>query len=1088
MINKKHTVFGRFEEASEKFSNNTAISHGEIRCTYGELKDRCNYFSGCLDLESNIIATWLSPGLNLVAIALAIFQREKIYMPLSSDLGNNRINDVFSTTDCKVIVTDDENKEVCIQTLKTLNLDVDYVFIVSGGEMYLCDKNGNEARPLKAQSLEQYPDLVKDESYIFYTSGTSGSGKAILGSHKALMHFLDWEIKTFEICEGYNTSLLSNITFDASLRDMFIPLTSGGTLCIPPKNVKENLSGLASWIDEQGISMIHCVPSIFRLLLKEYEEWPPGDKLRWLKHILMAGEVLYNSDFHRWQQCIGKHVELVNLYGTSETTLAKTFHRIEAVSEKSSASIHVGQPIDDAFIAIINNNKLCKIGEIGEVYIKTPYMTKGYYNNENLNKKVFVQNPLTDQKDLLHKTGDLGRYLPARDIEILGRTDSQVKVNGIRVELEEIEQAIYSFNSIESAVAVPYTSKDNQIVLIAYYVGRGVDEEKLKSHLRSDLSDSLVPAYFKKMEELPLNVNGKIDKKALPGLEEIIGGDINEYEAPATEIERSLELIWKDVLGIKKISRKSSFFDVGGTSLRCLQAISKIYKKFGVLVKVSEFFDKPSIMVLADHIEKEKIVDFKTIPLATTRDYYDLSHAQRRIWILDQVATESRAYNVPNAFKLKGELDVEVFKQSIKTLISRHESLRTIFITVDTVPKQVIKDDISFEVDFLDLRGYKEKEAEIDNCLKTELLHRFKLEKGPLVRAKLLQTNDREFVFLFTLHHIISDGWSIDVLTDELFSLYDYYSGGGTKMLEDLKLQYKDYAEWLKCEEKTSTLTSHKDYWAGKLYRLNSDDTITPDYPRLDKITYEAKTQSHVIDNKLREKIKAYCKLNNVSQYMFFHAIWLVVIYGKSKMNDIVLGSPVAGRNHPSLQNQVGLFMNMMLLRTQFEKGDRFSELLQNVRKSTIDGLDHSEYPFDLIIKELNINTEVNRNPVYDIGYTYIDELESNQRENSNFKNVNIEYMTTKFEFIKADLWFKILDLSEELMIDISYNINLFKDLTINRMLSEVNFLIEQAIESPNLSIDELHELVNKNMQTIKLQNKKSTKEKNLGLLREMMI
>lgn len=1087
-LREQQTVYSRFLETAQVSLEKNAISYGNIDCTYRELKDRSSYIANCLEEDPKIIATWLLPGVDLVATTLAIFKSGKIYMPLSADLGNNRLKDMFSSTSCKVIITNTASKHICLKTIYALNLPVDYLYVIHGAsELIKCSINAEETKEITHTEEESITKNI-DESYIFYTSGTTGSGKAILGSHTSLLHFLDWEIKTFNISSSDRISLLSNITFDASLRDMFIPLIAGGTLCIPKKVVKNNLAELAHWIENVGISIIHCVPSIFRLLLKEFEELSQESRPRLLglKHVLMAGEPIYVRDVERWRNCIGNNVELVNLYGTSETTLAKTFHRIGEISEIANQSIHAGQPIADTFVAIINNNNaLCKIGEIGEVYIKTPFMTKGYYNNPDLNKQVFVQNPLVEKEDIIYKTGDLGRYLPGRDIEILGRQDSQVKVNGIRVELEEVEQAILTASGAREVLVIPHTTKENQVLLIAYYTGEHINEDELKNKLRVTLNNGFVPSYLKKMEELPLTVNGKVDKKLLPALSEIINQNEGSYEAPQTDTERSLELIWKDVLGVKRANRSSSFFDIGGTSLRCLQAISKIYKKFQVLVKVSEFFDMPNIVALAAHIDNEKSVEFDDIPLVPEQPYYQISKAQRRIWILDQVAEEKRAYNVPNTFRLKGQLDIEAFKKSIQTLVQRHESLRTNFVAIDTVPMQIIRNE-NIHVQYMDLRGDLNVELKIEEHIRAASSMSFDLEKDTLLRTQLIRTEEENFVFIFTLHHIIIDGWSIEVLTNDLFALYDHLSGGDSGALPPLKIQYKDYAAWHNLQLNTEAMKTHKRYWESVFEEELPSQTLELDFDRPSEMTFEGKTQSYAFNKEIKAKLKSYCKLHNVSLFMFFQAIWLVVFYVRSKQTDITIGSPVAGRNHPSLDNMVGLFMNMVVLRTKFEPSSSFSDFLQHIRKNTLKSLDHSAYLFDDLFKDLDLKVEKNRNPLYDVGYTFISELESSERRLSNFNKIDVEYLSTGFEFIKADMWFKVLDLSEDLIIDVSYNINLFKATSVSKILTDIQYLISIVLEDSYKTIEELGKLTEKNSHAIQIKHKKSIKERNLSMLRKI--
>ncbi len=439
-----------FETIVHQYPDHIAIEEESRVITYGELNVASNrlahMLSGIAGIgRAGMVSVIMPPGINLVTALLATFKAGGIYLPVDISFVKKRIAHIYNQTACEVIVTTEALKDQVVNLIEELDLQVKYVFILDEAGSVTCEGTEGLIQFSMLTDDMENPDPVnmpEDGNYIFYTSGSTGEPKAMLGAHRSLHHFISWQRREFEVTPGFKVSQLTQITFDASLRDIFLPLSTGGVLCIPSVETKTNPVKLLQWIRESRIDLIHCVPSLFRMLTKEIAVEKNSVSFADLRHILVAGEILYARDIQAWRQYAGNEVEIVNMYGASETTLVKTFHRIQEVPENPAQAIHVGKPIGDTFIAIINaDQNICRIGEIGEIYIKTTFTTKGYFKNEALTRQVFVQNPLIkDREDTIYKTGDMGRYLPDRSVEVLGRLDDQVKINGIRVELDEIKK------------------------------------------------------------------------------------------------------------------------------------------------------------------------------------------------------------------------------------------------------------------------------------------------------------------------------------------------------------------------------------------------------------------------------------------------------------------------------------------------------------------------------------------------------------------------------------------------------------------------------------------------------------------------
>jgi amino acid adenylation domain-containing protein len=460
-----------------------------------------------------------------------------------------------------------------------------------------------ENRPLRTG-----PD---DGCYIITTSASTGEPKAILGCQKGLSHFINWEIDEFGLNENVRVSLLSPVTFDVSLRDMFVPLTAGGTLCIPDEETRRNPGGLFKWLHGSGISLMHIVPTLFRLLTQEIEGQGGGEKaLPNLQYALIAGEPLYGSDVINWRKASENQIELVNLYGPSETTLAKLFNRIKDKNFGPNEIVPIGKPIPNTEVLIIKDWKLCPIGETGEIYIRTPFMSKGYYNDPRLNEISFVQNPLVnDCRDIVYKTGDLGQLLPDGNVRFEGRLDGQIKLQGKRVEIGEIEVVLRQHPQVREAAVAARQDAFGNMRLVGYVVAKSEEKatvESLRRHLGDKLPDYMVPGVFVTLKALPLSHNEKIDRKALPEPGRIRPEMEQAYVSPSTALEKALSDIWCHVLGLDRVGVYDNFFYLGGSSILAVKIISLVQQSLGIELPIVKLFQYPNISLLANYLNQNQ--------------------------------------------------------------------------------------------------------------------------------------------------------------------------------------------------------------------------------------------------------------------------------------------------------------------------------------------------------------------------------------------------------------------------------------------------------------------------------------------------
>lgn len=597
---KKTVVHSVFEKIAEQFPENIAIKEGDRYITYDTLNRKANRLAGAIHNKGvgrdTVVGLFLPAGIEYVISMLGVAKAGGIFMPLDIDSPGNLVKRLLMKVTPALIICNEARIEELYKEIAEYGLaDKIKCFSLFEAE----DSNLSDTNPeLKSKS--------DDGNYIIFTSGSTGEPKAILGCHKGLGHFINWEIKEFSLDDSIRVSQLAPTTFDVSLRDILVPLLTGGLLCIPSRDDMNNPRRLLFWMKDMGLTLVHCVPSIFRLLIKEIEGFKmPGDALPELKYILLAGEPLYVGDVLKWRSVVGGRIELVNIYGPSETTLAKAFNRIREVPYEPGRIIPIGKPIPNSALLIMKKNELCRIGEIGEIYIKTPFRSKGYYNDPELTAAYFVQNPLNlEEKDVIYKTGDLGRYLPDRSIEFLGRMDNQVKVNGIRIELAEIEKNVLRNKAIAQSVLVAHKTSRRENYLACYYVeNQKIEGEELRKYLRDWLPGYMIPSFFVRLEKFPLSLHGKIDRKALPKPEGLLYMNV-KYEAPRNETEARIAAIIGEIFGIEKVGLNNSFIKLGGDSLKAMRIVSRIYQAFGLEIRFQDIFPDGTVRMLAEKINQ----------------------------------------------------------------------------------------------------------------------------------------------------------------------------------------------------------------------------------------------------------------------------------------------------------------------------------------------------------------------------------------------------------------------------------------------------------------------------------------------------
>jgi len=855
----------------------------------------------------------------------------------------------------------------------------------------LPDRKTDEAlAPLKNYSTcEPGVKLTPDSlAYVAFTSGSTGIPKAIMGRHGPLAFFATWMREAFGLGDAEKISMLSGLSHDPLHRDIFTPLQLGATLCVPDQQDVIMSGGLSQWISQEKITVVNLTPAMCKLLA---ESTPNRHECRieTLRYAFFVGDVLSKSDVSRlWK--IAPLLTCVNLYGTTETQRALGYYivpRVDRIAGKWAAEgslereiLPLGWGIKNVQLLVLNDaNELAGVGELGEIYIRSPHLARGYLDDEALTKERFVINPFTKATaDRLYKTGDLGRYLPDGNLQFGGRKDQQVKIRGFRVEPAEIEAVLSRHPDVGQAAVIAREDIPGEKRLVAYVVAKtppALRANDLRSFLKEKLPEYMVPSTFVMMDALPLTPNAKIDRRALPPPERMRLESGVGFAAARTPTEEVLATIWSDVLGVTEVGIHDDFFELGGHSLLAVQIVSRLRDSFKVNLPLRVLFESPTVAGLAQSVEAEiRAVIHPTVPplVPVSRDNpLPLSYAQQRLWFLDQLEPHNPANNMPAAVRLTGPLNVEALGRTFNEITRRHESLRTSFPVVNGYPVQSIAAFLHGVLRLEDLSALPEdeREAEVERQATAEARRPFDLAKGPLFRVRLLRIAAEEHVVLLTMHHIISDGWSMGVFVRDAAALYQAFCDERPSPLEELRIQYADFAHWQQEWLQGDVLEAHLAYWKEALAGAPDSLALPTDRPRPATQSYRGARHSLVLAPSLVNSIHSVSRRQGVSPFMTMLTALKILLFRWTGQSDIIVGTVSANRNYPELANLIGCLIDFMPLRSKLSSDQTVLDLLGQVKATVLDSFSHQDCPFAKIIEAVKPNREAGRTPIYNVAF-----------------------------------------------------------------------------------------------------------------------
>ncbi|MCH7322498.1 amino acid adenylation domain-containing protein [Solibacillus sp. MA9] len=1015
---REKVIHELFEEQVNNVPDNIAVVFENKKLTYKELNERSNSLARVLKEKGVgpdvIVGIITERSVEVIVGIMAILKAGGAYLPIDFEYPQNRIKYMIENSNIRILLAQNDVRKYTDFGCEILDLSNENLF---------SEDNRNLDNIHSSNHL----------AYVIYTSGTTGIPKGVEVIQRNVVRLVK-NTNYIEIKDHDKILQTGSIAFDASTFEIWGALLNGATLHLVSNEIILNANNLEQYLSKNRITILWLTSALFNKLVEDH-----NNLFKYLKYLLVGGDVVSLKHVMIVKKQ-APNIKVINGYGPTENTTFSTYYEIY----DTTSTLPIGKPIANSTAYILDkHNKLVPIGVPGELCVGGDGVARGYLNNEELTKAKFVKNPYK-YGEKLYRTGDITRWLPDGNIEFLGRIDKQVKIRGFRIELDGIENRLSEIVGIKAAVVVDKGEAENKY-LCAYYVAeKEYSVAELRENLKNNLPDYMIPSYFIKLKEMPLTSNGKVDRRSLPEPE----GEINtgaEYEAPRNELEKQLVTVWESVLGLNHIGINDDFFVLGGHSLKATKLVGRIHKELNVQVPLKEVFNFRSIKGLSEYIVAAGKEEYKSIGLAEKKDYYEVSSAQKRMYILQEFDKDSIAYNIPMAVEIAGDFQLERMNEIFLELMNRHETLRTTFHTKNREIVQLIHsiEEIQFNIDKMDLSDKDEviKEDQLRERIK-EFVKPFDLEKLPLFRVSIIRLEKNEFLMLLDMHHIISDGTSMAILTKEFADLY------ANKKLEDLRIQYKDYSTWQLNRRKKIEFKRQEEYWlkefSGTIPTLNLP---TVDYTRPEINHFNGDNIQFILDKETTHNIIEVAKETGSTLYMILLANINILLSKYSGQEEIIVGTPIAGRNHRDLENLVGMFVNTLAIRTMVKEELSFKDYLKMVKEKTLKAYENQDYQFEELVDKVDARRSLNKNPIFDIMFV----LQNFEESSIKLDNITLKpYDLNGFENTgRFDITIEAFQSDDEIHFKVSYLTSLYDQQTIERMVQLLQDLMK--LTSTNL-------------------------------------
>lgn len=1036
MVNYFHTstrelcgqhVHQSIEKYALHYPDRAAVKYENMALTYRELNQRANQLAHYLKhagvKKEELVGVMMDRSPQMMIAILAIWKAGAAYVPIDTRYPPERVSYMLENSGARFVCT--EQPKAALHSYE--------------GEILCLDSLQAALANTSVENLNLDVDM-DSLAYVIYTSGSTGKPKGAMIEHIGMLNHI--EAKVNDLALDMETVMVQNAShcFDVSVWQFFSALTVGGTTVIYSNETVQDPVLFTRSMKHDKVTVLELVPSQLAEMLEHLEgrdefcEWPH------LCYLVVMGEVLKYNLVERWF-ALYPQIKMMNAYGPTEASDDTTHLIMNRPPE--DRTITIGTPIQNFHIYIVDKNmNLCPRGVVGEICLSSFAVGRGYINNPEKTKAVFMEDPFVGKSGRrMYRTGDLGRFLADGTIECLGRMDFQIKVRGFRVELEEIENQLLNHEKVLGGVVVDRLDPKGGVYLCAYYVSQeDIPSAELSDFLLKTLPEYMIPSFFVRLNRIPLTDNGKANRRALPEPDMFAERSV-QYKEPDNEMERTLVRIWEQVLDRQRIGIFDNFFAIGGHSLNMASITARIYRELHVEVPLREMFNNPTIKQLAIFVREAASQGYSSIQPAEPQQYYPLSSAQQLMFVLHQLDPESLSYNMPGAMKLHGKLDLAHFEKTFERLIQRHEALRTSFNYVNNQAVQHIHEVVNMK--FAHYTAVNEAEAA---AIAKAFVRPFDIGEAPLLRIGIVHVGEERHILLYDMHHIVADGLSLSILIREFANMYE------GKDLPALPVQYKDFAMWQQKVLQSEQMRQREQYWISNLSSQLPLLDLPTDYPRPAVRLEEGKRISFNLDTDVTSALTAWSQATDTTIFMMLLACYTILLAKHAHQEDIIIGTPVAGRSQADLESVIGVFINMLPLRNRPLASKPFSKFLMEVKENMLCGFDYQDYPFEEMVNKLELQRDLSRNLLFDAMFLWQD-ARGHQIELS---DVTIEPYSMLTSTSKVDLTLDATLHGGEVHMHLEYATSLFKQETIQRWIEDYRQIVAIVIANKDILIGDI--------------------------------
>ncbi|NSL87275.1 amino acid adenylation domain-containing protein [Chitinophaga sp. Mgbs1] len=1006
-----------FAAQVKRHPDNVAVVFKDQQLTYAALDKATDAVAAYLQQQGitagDIVGIMVDRSEWMIVGVLGVLKAGAAYLPIDTSYPPERIRYMLEDCATKVLLTQSawtsmHPSSVLIEEISATN-----------------------ARPAPVTIL---PEQL---AYVIYTSGTTGNPKGVMVEHRALSN-IDHAWRMAYQLDTFTPRLLqmAGFSFDVFTGDVVRILSNGGCLVICPAETRLDPASVYDLLSTHGINVLESTPALVMPLMDYIIE--ERLDLPLLKLLIVGSDTISLPAFKKLVDHLSPGIRVLNSYGVTETCIDAGFYETTSAALPAAGNTPVGKPLVNYSYFISNALQQRALpGQAGELWIGGTGVARGYINKPEITAQKFITDPYTRER--VYRTGDLARWLPDGNLEFIGRSDNQVKVRGFRIELQEIENALLRDPEIREVVVTVYGAEQEKELVCWYVSHSGNPATDIKNRLQQQLPEHMIPSWFIPLEQLPVTHNGKVDRKALQDPLSHIDQQRAVNDVPATPAETMLLAIWQDILKRNKIGVHDNFFEMGGQSLRAMVLVSRIRKATAANISLKDIFRYPTISKLAAYIDQAVAGSYTPIPKAPVQEYYPLSSAQKRVFVISHFKGAEISHNICGGLRIQGPLDADRLEAAFQAMTDRHESLRTAFVLVNDEPVQVIHDHVNFHLE-------RTRGSEADTSAATAAFIRsFNLAEAPLLRAAVMEISTEDHLLLYDIHHIISDEVSTGNFFRELWALYNH------TVLPALSVQYKDYVAWQQTLSGSGLIAKQKQYWLQQLQGELPVIDLPSDTPRPLAQTFDGNVHVLELSEDLVTQATGFIAARGITMNMLMLAVYNILVSKYTSLEDIVIGTPVAGRTHADLEQVIGMFVNTLAIRSYPSAEKTFEDFLLEIKTTALAAFENQDYPFEELVESLQLKRDPSRNPVFDLLFQFISHQPVESQGALSFRPHPMQVNIAKF-----DLTFFTVQSGSNIALMLNYNTNLFTEASMQRLAHHFRHILTQVLAAPQQQLKQI--------------------------------